>query len=154
VLNVVGHEFSHLKGRDPLALFGITTGTYLAWFYVIGPFLEFTELAGFSFFLYLLSLAIVYFIAKFFESRADLEAATRIGEPEVMAGALRKIGFQKLELEKGRLSRVFDWLGWDAHPPIYFRVGRLERLRSPEKVRHPMIQSISDNTRGFLAALF
>ena len=154
VLNVVGHEFSHLKGRDPLALFGITTGTYLAWFYVIGPFLEFTALAGFSFFLYLLSLAVVYFIAKFFESRADLEAATRIGEPEVMASALRKIGFQKLELEKGRLSRVFDWLGWDTHPPIYFRVGRLERLRNPERVRHPMIQSISDNTRGFLAALF
>jgi heat shock protein HtpX len=154
VLNVVGHEFSHLKGRDPLALFGITTGTYLAWFYIIGPFLDSSGLGGFSFFLYLLSLSIVYFVAKFFESRADLEAAVRIGEPEVMASALRKIGFQKLQLERVRLSRVFDWLGWDTHPPIYFRVGRLERLRNPEKVKHSMIQSISDNAQGFVEALF
>jgi heat shock protein HtpX len=111
-------------------------------------------LGGFSFFLYLLSLSIVYFVAKFFESRADLEAAVRIGEPEVMASALRKIGFQKLQLERVRLSRVFDWLGWDTHPPIYFRVGRLERLRNPEKVKHSMIQSISDNAQGFVEALF
>lgn len=149
ILNVVGHEFSHLKARDPLVLFGLTAAEYLLRFYVFWPFL-------FSFFGYLyffFALTIVYFIAKFFEGRADLEAAVKIGQPQVMAEALRKIGFRRLRFERLPSYRIQGWIGWDPHPPIYFRVSRLENLQEPEKVKHPLIQSIKDNISGFFDAL-
>jgi len=95
----------------------------------------------------------VYFIAKFFEARADLEAAVKIGQPKVLAEALRKIGFRKLQFERMPSYKIQGWIGWDPHPPIYFRVARLEKLDAPEKVRHTMIQSIKDNIRGFLDAI-
>jgi heat shock protein HtpX len=48
--------------------------------------------------------------------------------------------------------RVQEWLGLDPHPPIYFRVDRLEKL-APEKIRYPLIQSIKDVVKGFIATL-
>jgi len=149
IFNVIGHEFSHLKGRDPLVLFGLTAAEYLLRFYVFWPVL-------FSFFgyVYLFSaLTIVYFIAKFFEGRADLEAAVKIGQPRVMAEALRKIGFRRLQFERLPSYKIQGWIGWDPHPPIYFRVSRLEKLQEPGKVKHPLIQSIKDNISGFFDAL-
>ena len=148
ILGVVGHEFSHLKGRDPLVLFGLTAAEYLLRVYVFLPFLF---LFGFLYLFFALSA--VFFIAKFFEGRADLEAAVKIGQPKVLAEALRKIGFRKLQFERMPAHKIQRWIGWDPHPPIYFRVARLEKLEAPEKVKHPLIQSIKDNIRGFFAAL-
>jgi len=98
-------------------------------------------------------MAVIYFVAKFFEGRADLDSAVKIGQPEVLAEALRKIGYRKLQFERIPAYKIQGWIGWDPHPPIYFRVARLEKLESPEKVKHTLIQSIKDNIRGFLAAL-
>jgi len=148
IFSVVGHEFSHLKGRDPLVLFGITAIEYLLRVYVFWPYLIF-----FGYFYILFALGAIYFISKFFEARADLEAAVKIGQPKVLAEALRKIGFRKLQFERTPIYRIQQWIGWDPHPPIYFRIGRLEKMKAPEKVKHPLIQSIKDNIRGFLAAL-
>ena len=148
IFNVVGHEFSHLKGRDPLVLFGLTAAEYLLRFYVFWPFLVY-----FGYFYLFFALTIVYFIAKFFEGRADLEAAVKIGQPKVMAQALRKIGFRRLQFERMPSYRIQGWIGWDPHPPIYFRVSRLENLQEPEKVKHPLIQSIKDNISGFFDAI-
>ena len=148
VYNVVGHEFSHLRGRDPLALFGLTAAEYLLRVYVLWPFLY---LFGFLYLFF--ALGVVYFIAKFFESRADLDAAIKMGEPKVLAGALRKIGYRRLQFERMPAYKIQEWIGWDPHPPIYFRVARLEKLESPEKIRSPLLRSIGDNIRGFFAAL-
>jgi len=148
ILNVVGHEFSHLKGRDPLVLFGLTAAEYLLRIYFFWPLLLF-----FGYFYLFFAFSVIYFIAKFFEGRADLEAAIKIGQPEVLAEALRKIGFSRLQFERMPSYRIQEWMGWDPHPPIYFRVSRLENLRDPERIKHPMIQSIKDNIQGFLAAL-
>jgi heat shock protein HtpX len=148
VYNVVGHEFSHLRGRDPLALFGLTAAEYLLRVYVLWPFLYF-----FGFLYLFFALGVVYFIAKFFESRADLDAAIKMGEPKVLAGALRKIGYRRLQFERMPAYKIQEWIGWDPHPPIYFRVARLEKLESPEKIRSPLLRSIGDNIRGFFAAL-
>lgn len=155
IVSVVGHEFGHFKGRDPLALFGLTATEFLLRVYVFWPFLAL--LGDFSLFfgyLYLfIALSAVYFIAKFFESRADLESAIKIGQPKVLAEALRKIGFRRLQFERIPAYKFQEWIQWDPHPPIYFRVSRLDELQDPDKIKHPLIQSIKDNIRGFLSVL-
>ena len=59
------------------------------------------------------------------------------------------IGFQKLIFERTPSFRVQEWLGLDPHPPIYFRVNRLQNLESTKNVKHPLIQSIKDVLSGF-----
>jgi heat shock protein HtpX len=145
ILSVIGHEFSHLKGRDPLILFLLTSMEYLLRFYVFWPLLYFL-----GYFYLMLALGAVYFIAKFFESKADLESAIRIGEPQNLANALRKIGFRRLQLEMRQGYAIQEWLGWDPHPPLYFRISRLESLKEPSGIRHPFIRSVKDNILGFL----
>lgn len=148
IFSVVGHELGHLKGRDPLILFGLSASEFLLRVYVFWPFVR-------SFFLlyFLVAMGVVYFIAKFFEARADLESAVRIGKPKLLAEALRKIGFRKLQFEREPAHRIQSWLRWDPHPPTYFRINRLEKLESPTKAKHSLLQSVRDVINGFRAAL-
>ena len=149
VISVLGHEFGHLKGRDPLLLYGLTSAEFLFRFYVLFPLFPFI-FSSFLFFLYFWAvMVVIFFIAKFFEARADLTSAIKMGKPEVLAGALEKIGFQRLLYERTPSFRIQEWLGLDPHPPIYFRINRLEKLQAPEKVKHPLIQSIKDVLAGF-----
>ena len=107
----------------------------------------------FSPFLYLIvAMGIIYFIAKFFEARADLQSAITIGQPQVLAEALRKIGFRKLQFEQAPIHKIQGWINWDPHPPTYFRINRLEKLKTPVEVKHPLIQSVKDVIDGFRAA--
>lgn len=146
VLNVVGHEMGHLKGRDPLWLFGLMSLAYmLLWFLPLSTFS--------SFIYFMVAMSIVYFIAKFFEARADLYSAVVMGEPQVLAESLRKIAFRRLQLEKLPQFRVQSWLTWDPHPPTYFRINRLEKMKTPVQVKHLLIQSAKDVFGGFKAAL-
>jgi heat shock protein HtpX len=152
ILSVLGHEFGHLKGRDPLILYGLVSAEFLFRFYVL---LQFFPLifSTFLFFVYFWAvMVVIFFIAKFFEARADLVSAIIVGTPQVLAGSLEKIGFQRLLYERTPSFRVQEWLGLDPHPPIYFRVARLEKL-SPEKIKHPLLQSIKDVIKGFIATL-
>ncbi len=149
VISVLGHEFGHLKGRDPLLLYGLTSAEFLFRFYVLFPLFPFI-FSSFLFFGYFwIVMAIIFFIAKFFEARADLTSAIKMGNPKVLASALEKIGFQRLLYERTPSFRIQEWLGLDPHPPIYFRINRLEKLETPEKVKHPLIQSIKDVLSGF-----
>lgn len=146
IFSVLGHEFSHLKGRDSLALFALTVSEYLLRVYVLGPIVMFLPYIYF-----VVAMGVVYFIAKFFEARADLESAIRIGQPKVLAEALRKIGFRKLQFERVPSYRIQSWIGWDPHPPTYFRISRLEGLQTPVEVKHPLLRSAKDVINGFLA---
>ena len=149
VISVLGHEFGHLKGRDPLLLYGLTSAEFLFRFYVLFPLFPYI-FYSFLFLAYFWAvMVVIFFIAKFFEARADLTSAIKMGKPEVLAGALEKIGFQRLLYERTPAFRLQEWLGLDPHPPIYFRVNRLEKLKAPEKVKHPLIQSIKDVVAGF-----
>jgi len=154
ILSVLGHEFGHLKGRDPLILYGLSSAEFLFRFYVLFPLFPFIFSSFLLFFVYFWAvMVVIFFIAKFFEARADLVSAIKMGQPEVLAGALEKIGFQRLLYERVPSFRVQEWVGLDPHPPIYFRVSRLDKLKTPVKVKHPLIQSIKDVTSGFLASL-
>ncbi len=152
ITSVLGHEFGHLRGRDPLILYGLTSAEFLFRFYVLFPLAPIL-FSTFLFFVYFWAvMVVIFFIAKFFEARADLVSAIMIGQPTVLAESLEKIGFQRLLYERTPSFRVQEWLGLDPHPPIYFRVDRLSRL-APEKIKHPLLQSIKDVTRGFIASL-
>jgi heat shock protein HtpX len=149
---VLGHEFGHLRGRDPLILFGLVSAEFLFRFYILFPLFPLIFSSFFFFAYFWAVMVVIFFIAKFFEARADLVSAMVVGNPRVLAGSLEKIGFQRLLYERTPSYRVQEWLGLDPHPPIYFRVDRLEKL-SPEFVRYPLIQSIKDVTHGFIATL-
>jgi len=153
VISVLGHEFGHLKGRDPLLLYGLTSAEFLFRFYVLFTFfpLIFTSFLFFAYFWAVM--VVIFFIAKFFEARADLVSAIMMGQPDVLAGALEKIGFQRLLYERTPSFRLQEWLGLDPHPPIYFRVARLEKLEASKEIKHPLIQSIKDVVSGFRASL-
>jgi heat shock protein HtpX len=152
IVSVLGHEFGHLRGRDPLWLYGLSAVQYLFWFYVIfGLFPTGSFLLLIIYYWALMTLT--YFIAKFFEARADLTSAMVIGKPKVLADALEKIGFQRLLYERIPSFRVQEWLSMDPHPPIYFRIARLRQLEQNFHVKHPLIQSVKEVTSGFLHSL-
>jgi len=149
---VLGHEFGHLRGRDPLILYGLISAEFLFRFYVLFQLFPII-FSSFIFFAYFWGvMVLIFFIAKFFEARADLVSAMVIGKPKILAGSLEKIGFQRLLYERTPSYRIQEWLGLDPHPPIYFRVDRLEKVQ-PDQIRQPLIESIRDVTRGFIDTL-
>ncbi|HVP93424.1 MAG TPA: M48 family metallopeptidase, partial [Acidobacteriota bacterium] len=152
ILSVLGHEFGHLKGRDPLILYALTAAQYLFQFYVLLPLFP-SIFLSYLFLLYFWAVMVVlFFIAKFFEARADLVSAIVIEQPKVLAEALEKIGFKRLLYERVPSYRFQEWINLDPHPPIYFRVNRLEKLQVPVDIKHPLIQSAKDVINGFRAS--
>jgi heat shock protein HtpX len=152
IRTVLGHELSHLKSRDPFVLSGIVSAEYLfRVFVLVNYFQVFSTYFGLFYILFILFA--IYFVAKFFEARADLESAIKIGNPKVLAEALRKIGFRRLQFERSRAYRLQEWITWNPHPPLYFRIARLEKMeKTPIEVKHTLIQSAKDCIRGFFAA--
>ena len=147
ILSVIGHELGHLQGRDPLILFGIIVGEFVLRLTVLFPVVVLSP------FLYIFVVIwSIYFVAKFFEARADLVSAMKIGQPEVLAESLRKIGYARLAYERKPSNRIPSWLRLDTHPPLYFRIDRLERLKDPVKIKNPLLTSIKDVFMGFKSA--
>lgn len=128
ILSVIGHELGHLVGKDPLVLLVIVSTEFVLRLTVLLPIVMISPL------LYIfIAMAMIFFIAKFFEAKADLLSAIYIGKPKSLAQALRKIGYQRLALEREPHNKIFDWLKWDPHPPLYFRIKRLESLKTLRK---------------------
>jgi heat shock protein HtpX len=148
--SVVGHELGHIKGRDSLILFFATFVLYVGGLYAWFPLLLYLGI-----FYYILIFAIIFSIGKVLETRADTESAARLGEPRVLASALANIGFRQLYAERySHGARLLDWLTFDPHPPIYFRVQRLSRLAaSGNEIGNTLLVSIRDCVSGFLDAL-
>lgn len=144
VLSVLGHELGHLQGRDPVILFTIITIEFLLRFTLFLPIVLINPLVYI-----ILAFLVIFFVAKFFETRADLVSAMKIGQPQTLANALRKIGYRRLQMERAASTRIPGWLSFDTHPPIYFRVERLEAMKTSPKVKHPLLQSIKDVFTGF-----
>ena len=143
ILSVLGHEMGHLKGRDPIVLFSIISGEFILRFTLFFPLVILNPI------IYIIVvMAVIFFVAKFFETRADLVSAINIGQPEVLAESLRKIGFNRLQMERSS-SNILRWLAWDPHPPLYFRIERLDKMKTPVEVKHPLIQSAKDVINGF-----
>ncbi len=146
ILSVLGHEMGHLQGRDPLILFSIISGEFILRFTVLFPIVILNPI------LYIIVvMALIFFVAKFFETRADLLSAINVGQPDILAEALRKIAYQRLQMEKVG-SKIPRWLSWDTHPPVYFRIDRLKNMKTPVRSENPLIQSARDVINGFIAS--
>ncbi|MFA0834525.1 MAG: M48 family metallopeptidase [Methanobacterium formicicum] len=148
ILSVIGHEMGHLSGRDPIILFSIISAEFILRFTILFPLVVLSPL------IYLIvALGFIFFVAKFFETRADLLSAMKIGQPQVLASALRKIGYQRLHAERISPTRFPSWINFDPHPPIYFRIDRLENMKTPVKVNNPLLKSAGDVVNGFKRTL-
>ena len=154
---VVGHELSHLRFGDPVILFSIFSLEYLARMYVYYQYI-----VNFSILYLILVFWLVFFLGKFLEARADLEAAYILRDPQTMATSLKKIGFRRLALDvgfiEGKESTISEWFAFDPHPPIGYRIRRLEKLdlrMVPVGYvpKHTMLISISDVFGGIKAAM-
>jgi heat shock protein HtpX len=148
--SVIGHELGHIRGRDSLILFSATFILYVG-----GLYLWFPVLLHLGLFYYILIFAAIFSIGKVLETRADTESAAKLGEPRVLASALTNIGFRQLYVERySHGARFLDWLTFDPHPPIYFRVQRLSRLAANGKeIGNTLLISIRDCVSGFLETL-
>lgn len=144
IIGVLGHEMGHLMGRDPLVLFGIISLEFILRFTLFLPIVLINPIVYI-----IVVFAFIFFIGKFFETRADLVSAIKIGKPQVLASALRKIGYARLQMDRAASTNVPGWLAFDMHPPIYFRVDRLEGMKTAPHVKYPLLQSILDVFSGF-----
>jgi len=154
LLSVIGHEMSHLKAHDPLLMASLTSLEFLFRFYVLLPSIN--SFGFFGFWIYfIVAISLIYFFGKFLEGRADLDSAKIIGQPKVMAEALRKISFKRL-FPLYRREPAFkdyrrsEWLRFDPHPPAYHRIAQLEKLEDPAKIEHTFLKTVKDNIIGFL----
>jgi len=93
-------------------------------------------------------------VAKFIEARADVEAAAVLGSPDPLISALRKLGSRRLARE-ARSRRLLQWLSWNPHPPLSFRIERLEELRGGVRGlwREAVAGCLSDFARSLAAAM-
>jgi heat shock protein HtpX len=150
IKTVLAHEFSHVKARDPLALLSLASLEYLLRVYVIWPILPggiFIDLV------YLfLAFTAIFFIAKFLEARADLDSAKYTHKPKVLATSLRKLGLFKYQSHAFEIINAGEWINWDMHPPLYYRIRTLENL-NPAWLNHTYLSAIKGCIRGFYDAL-
>ncbi len=139
---VLAHEFSHIVNHDPIIISSIFSAEYLIRILVT------LNIPIFLGYLYLVfSFTTAFFIAKFFEERADLVGAYYINNANSLKEALKRIGYRRLILEKDSFSRVYSWLKWfDAHPPISYRIERLDKnvTKDDLSLRHIARECISD----------
>ncbi|MFX1253153.1 MAG: M48 family metallopeptidase [Promethearchaeota archaeon] len=152
IKHVIGHEFAHLRKRDPLIMFGLTSTELFVRLFIFFNFLSFA-----IFFAYLIvSSFIIYFIGKILETRADIIAAKYLEQPEVLAEALRKIGALKLlpifkREPRFAAVRRREWLTFEPHPPLYFRIKNLLGLRKKELPSFPLWSAAKMCVRGVIS---
>jgi heat shock protein HtpX len=156
LFSVIGHEMSHLKAHDPMVMSSLSSLEFLLRFYVFLPYIAAFGVIFFWIY-FIVAIGLIYFFGKFLEARADLDSAKVIGQPKVLAEALRKISFKRLfPLYKREPAfkgyRRSEWLRFDPHPPAYYRIAHLESLEEPEKIQHTFLRTVKDNIKGFLRA--
>jgi heat shock protein HtpX len=131
-----------------LALFVLSNLEYVSRVYILLSIVIFPlDLLYFLF-----ALTMLFFIAKFFEARADLDSYMLFGSGDHLANALIKIAFPSAFTERYKAYRLRSWLRWNPHPPVYFRILRLGLLGENLKFKHPLIQSIKDCVKGFISS--
>jgi heat shock protein HtpX len=86
------------------------------------------------------------------EARADLDAAKYVNAPKMLASSLRKMGLFKYQSHAFEIISAGEWINWDTHPPLYYRIRTLENL-DPSWLKHTFLSAIKGCIRGFISAL-
>jgi heat shock protein HtpX len=148
--SVIGHELGHVKGHDPVILFGVSSVVYIGAFYF-----WYSVFLTLGLLYYLIAFGVIFAVGKVLETRADTESAMVLGNAQELATSLTKIGFRQLYQEKyGGLGKFIDWFRFDPHPPIYFRISRLSSLAGHEStIRHAFLVSLRDCISGFFGSI-
>ena len=150
---VVGHEISHIRRHDVLTFFVLSNMEYISRVYIFLFLAPSILLIPFVSFLYLyLSITLLFFMAKFIEARADIEATCTIGRAFELANALHKIGYKKLLIERTSTAKLLAWLSWNPHPPLYFRIKRLREIEK-KPPRGVWREAITSCLTGFIESL-
>jgi heat shock protein HtpX len=150
IKTVLAHEFSHVRARDPLKLMVIASALYLSWAYIIGPLLPPNFLLAIIIFFFYYTL--LFFVAKFFEARADLDAAVVTQEPRILAASLRKLGLYKYQSHVFERISAGEWVNWDTHPPLYYRIRTLDNFDT-SRTHRTQLEAIKGCVRGFIDSL-
>jgi heat shock protein HtpX len=74
------------------------------------------------------------------------------GQPKILAESLRKLGFYKYHSRVFELVNSGEWLKWDPHPPLYYRIKTLDNL-DVTKIKHTLLSAIKGCVRGFTDSL-
>ncbi|MEM3832271.1 MAG: M48 family metalloprotease [Thermoprotei archaeon] len=120
---VIAHEFSHIVNHDP-----IVVSTLFSIEYTVRIFITLNLPIILAYLYLMFSFTTVFFIAKFFEERADLMGAFYTNSADSLTEALKRIGYRRLKYEQDYSTRAYSWLKWfDAHPPISYRIERLSK---------------------------
>ncbi|MEM1545137.1 MAG: M56 family metallopeptidase [Candidatus Methanomethylicia archaeon] len=144
---VLAHEFSHLRRKDQILFFILSSIEYISRIYLIFSVPIFLTILGWFYLFF--SLTALFFIAKFIETRADTDAAYMTGNPKSLASALRRIGTRRILMERDKRGILMAWLRWDPHPPVTFRIRRLETISINQDVKI-WRKSIADCIRDFI----
>ncbi len=144
LISIIGHEMSHLKAHDPLVLTTMTVGMLLPLYFGFFPINNL-----FMFFLYYWGItSVTYLIGKFLEARCDLDSALKLQDSKSLANGLRKIGFIRLLpltlRSTGRQRSRIAWFHSDPHPPLEYRIERLEKMPLDREIKHTFTQSVKD----------
>jgi len=151
IKTVLAHEFSHVRARDPVVLMTLATIEFLTRVYLFWPLLAtYGLIIDFAYLFF--SFTVLFFVAKFLEARADLDAAVMTGQPKILAESLRKLGFYKYHSRVFELVNSGEWLKWDPHPPLYYRIKTLDNL-DVTKMKHTFLSAIKGCVRGFADSL-
>ena len=147
IKTVLAHEFSHVRARDPVVLMTLATIEFLTRVYLFWPLLAtYGLIIDFAYLFF--SFTALFFVAKFLEARADLDAAVMTGQPKILAESLRKLGLYKYHSRVFELVNSGEWLKWDPHPPMYYRIKTLDNL-DVTKMKHTFLSAIKGCVRGF-----
>jgi heat shock protein HtpX len=146
--SVIGHELGHIKGHDPIILFGVTSFELFGRFFLWLPLFLSQPIIYF-----IVAFGAIFAVGKVLETRADTESAMVLRTPQFMASALTKIGLRQLYHEKySPAAKLVDWFQFDPHPPIYFRVKRMAEFKANNEIKYPFLVSLRDCIEGFLSA--
>ncbi|RJS82951.1 hypothetical protein CW706_06595 [Candidatus Bathyarchaeota archaeon] len=116
---------------DSLALFALSSAGYLLRIYIL-----WTLVYSFSLLYILLASGLIYFVTKFLNLEPIWTQPLQPGNPQVLADALIKIGYKRIQLERTLPIHIINGLRWNSHLPVSFRVRRLRRLDSVNKIKH------------------
>ena len=146
---VIAHEASHVKHHDLLLICALSLIEYFLRLYILLYLRPFAPPMDWAYLI--ASLTTLFFVAKFIEARADLEAILATRDPLSLSSALNKIDFMRVIKEENSTYKLVRWLSWNPHPPTSSRIKYINEYGSVMKT--PWRYAITLCLKDFVATV-